>query len=87
MHDLANTIFGPVISVLSQGIVYLNSIIMVASRGLDLDNFLGPIGALGGGWVLLVKSLISSFVLVSVVFGVKAIYSLYLQSKDGVKWW
>lgn len=87
LHDIADTVFGPVISVLTFAYNYLSSISLLASRGLNLDYFLSPFASLGTAWVILIKSFISAFVLVSVVTGIKAIYGAYLQLKQGVKWW
>ncbi|MDQ7094990.1 hypothetical protein REC12_15445 [Desulfosporosinus sp. PR] len=87
MHDIADTVFGPVIQVLTFAYNYLSNISMVASRGLNLDYFLGPFANMGSAWITLIKSFIGAFVLVSVVVGIKAIYSAYLQLKQGVKWW
>lgn len=87
MHDIADTVFGPVIQVLSSAYGYLSNVSLVASRGLNLDYFLGPFAGLGFAWVLLIKSFIGALVLVLVVVAVKAIYGSYLQLKQGVKWW
>jgi len=87
MRDITDTILGPIIQVLTLAYNYLSSIALVASRGLNLDYFLGPFANLGNAWVLLIKSFISSIVLISVIFAVKAIYGIYLKVKAGVKWW
>lgn len=87
MRDIADTIFGPIIQILTQAYSYLSNVALVAARGLNLDNFLGPFAALGSPWVILIKSFISALVLVAVVIAVKTIYGLYLNLKQGVKWW
>lgn len=87
LHDIADTVFGPVIRVLTLAYNNLTNIRLVASRGLNLDYFLGPFASVGPAWVLLIKSFIGAFVLVSVVFAIKSLYGAYLQIKQGVKWW
>ncbi len=87
LKSIIDTILGPAITFLQYALDKLSSAALVADRGLNLDYFLGPVAAMGDGWVTLVKSLIASLLIVSVVFVAKAAYGAYLQAKDGVKWW
>ena len=87
MHDLADTIFGPVLSMLGTALSYLSNVSMVAARGLNLNNFLGPLAGVGPGWATLIKSFLGSVVLVAVVLVVVTSYNLYLKVKEGVQWW
>lgn len=87
IRSIIDTILGPVITFLNYALDKLNSISMVADRGLNLDYYLGSVGALGPNWVTLVKTLISCLVILVLVYIAKTIYNLYLNAKDGVKWW
>jgi len=87
MKDIIDSILGPIQQFLSYSIEKIQSIQLVAERGLDLNYYLGPITQIGPGWVALCFSLISSIVLITVVFLARSGYSLYLNFKEGVKWW
>lgn len=87
LKSIIDTILGPVITFLNYALNNLNSVSMVADRGLNLDYYLGPIGALGANWVTLVKTLILCLSLLCLVFVSKTVYNIYLSAKEGVKWW
>lgn len=87
LKSIIDTILGPAINFLQYSIDKLNSVSLVADRGLNLDYFLGPVAALGPNWVTLVKSLISSIILLATVFVARMAYNAYLNAKDGVQWW
>lgn len=86
-RDLVDSITGPAQQLLQSGIDRINSIPLVAARGLNLDYFLGPISMLGPAWVGLVKTVIGSIILIATVFFIRALYNLYLAFKQGIKWW
>ena len=87
LKSIIDTILGPAITFLQFALDKLTSISLIADRGLNLNYYLGPIGALGPSWVTLVKSVISSLVLLCIVLVAKTAYNIYLNAKMGVKWW
>ncbi|HBX23983.1 MAG TPA: hypothetical protein DEF34_10190 [Desulfotomaculum sp.] len=87
MKDIIDSILGPIQQFLNFSIEKIQGIQLVAERGLNLNYYLGPITHMGSGWVALCFSLISSIVLLAVVFLARSGYSLYLNFKEGVKWW
>ena len=87
LYDIVDSILGPVQSLLEASIGYLVNLQMVAARGIDLNYYLGWVGALGPGWVALVISVIASLFLLATVFVSRSVYNLYLGFKQGVKWW
>lgn len=87
LKSIIDTILGPVITFLNYALDKLNSISMVADRGLNLDYYLGSIGALGPNWITLVKTLILCLALLTLVFVTKTVYNIYLNAKEGVQWW
>ncbi len=87
MKDIVDSIIGPVQQFLNNAIDRMQDIQLVAERGLNLNYYLGPITHLGSGWTALVMSLIGSLILLSVIFLVRSGYNIYLNFKQGVKWW
>lgn len=87
LKSIIDTILGPAITFLQFALDKLNSVSLVADRGLNLDYFLGPVSALGPNWITLVKSLIASMLLLAIVFMAKMAYNAYLNAKEGSKWW
>ncbi|MEM0138538.1 MAG: fibronectin type III domain-containing protein [Thermoplasmatales archaeon] len=86
-HQLIDTALGPVTNFLQYAIQKMNSISQIAAQGIDLDNYLGPIGVLGPPWTTLVTSLLAALLLIIIVFIARQVYNLYLALKSGVKWW
>lgn len=87
MHSIADSILGPITTMLQDALNYLGQITLVAGRGLNLDYFLGPIMMLGSAWQMLIGSIVSSAFLILVVTVVRKTYDFYLAFKSGVKWW
>lgn len=86
-HQLIDTALGPVTNFLQYAIQKMNSISQIAAQGINLDNYLGPIGVLGPPWTTLVTSLLAALLLIIIVFIARQVYNLYLALKSGVKWW
>ncbi|MDJ0304555.1 hypothetical protein [Dehalobacter sp.] len=87
MHALADTIFVPVTTMLQTVLNSLSNVHFNLASGLNINNYLGHFVGLGSSWVFLIKSLVLCFVCISVFMVAKTGYSLYLQLKQGVKWW
>lgn len=87
MMELIDTIFGPVQEVLIDVLTKLQTVSLVASRGIDLDKYLGWYSQLGSGWVMLFKMVVSSLLLLVTVYFAKRLYNVYLMFKEGVRWW
>lgn len=84
---IVDTIILHVINMLTTVRDELESISLVAARGLNLDYFLGPVSMLGPQWTALVSSVIASAFLILTVLIARKGYNLYLSLKSGVKWW
>lgn len=87
LRDLIDSIFAPVYGFLNFVLLKIQSVSLVASRGLNLDYFLGPVALLGPEWVGLIKTIIACITLLTVVFVSTKGFGLYLKFKEGVKWW
>ena len=87
MHSIVDSILGPITTLLQNALNYLGQVSLVASRGLNLDYYLGPIMMFGTGWRMLIASIVSSAFLLLIITIVKNTYNLYLAFKSGVKWW
>lgn len=59
----------------------------VVAQGLDISAWLSPISILGPSWTKVINSLLAGATLVLTLWVAKKIYHLYLQFKEGVRWW
>lgn len=84
---IIDTIFDPVIRILVSARDHLDAAALVASRGLNLDYYLGPVSALGWQWRSLIITVVASAFLILSVLVARKGYALYLAMKEGVKWW
>ena len=84
---IVDTILGPVIEILTNARNHLESVTLVAARGLNLDYFLGPISGLGTEWRALILSVCASAFLLLTILVARKVYSIYLALKEGVHWW
>ena len=84
---IIDSIFNPVIQILTVARDRLDHISMVAARGLNVDYYLGPISMLGPEWRTLIGSIIASAFMIVIVLLARRAYALYLALKEGVKWW
>jgi len=87
MKDIVDSIIGPIQLFLNNAIERIQDIQLVAERGINLNYYLGPITHMGTGWTALIMSLISSLILIAVIFLVRTGYNIYINFKEGVKWW
>ncbi|MGI9861331.1 hypothetical protein SDD30_08100 [Moorella naiadis] len=84
---IVDSIFNPVIQILTSARDRLEGVSLVAVRGLNLDYFLGPLSLLSPEWRALIGSIVASAFLILGVLVARKTYSLYLAFKEGVKWW
>ncbi len=85
--QIIDTVMDPIVEILVSVRDQLDSISIVAARGLNLDFFLGPISGLGWEWRALIVSVAASALLLLTVMAVRKIYAIYLSLKEGVQWW
>jgi hypothetical protein len=83
-HQLTDTILGPATNFLEYAIEKINSVSLIASQGLNLDNFLGPIAALGPAWVAMIVSLVGALLLITIVFIARQVYNLWVAILNGI---
>lgn len=87
MEDIIDAVFQPALDLLTNAYNNLIQVNLVASRGIAIGRYLGPVAWLGPEWVTLVKSTVMARSLVVTVWAAKAAFGLYLQLKEAVKWW
>jgi len=87
MQRIIDSLFNPIIQVLTQARDYLENASKISAKGLNLDYFLGPVSMLGWQWRSLILSVISSVILIVTILAVRKLYGLYLAMKEGAKWW
>ncbi len=84
---IVQTFLSPITTILTTARDNLDSVALVAGRGLNLDYYLGPVMMLGPGWQVFITSVLSSAFLLLVVLTARKGFGLYLALKQGVKWW
>lgn len=87
LYDLTDWLIGPVRDLLSQAVSWLAGVSLVAARGIDPGVYLGPVAWLGPAWLGLIRTIILAVILYGTLLAVRAAYQLYLDVKQGVKWW
>jgi hypothetical protein len=86
-QQITDSIITPLIEILAKARYRLETLSLVAARGLNLDYFLGPLSLLSPEWRVLIGSIIASSFLILGVLVARKTYGLYLAFKEGVKWW
>lgn len=87
MEDIIDAIFNPATQLLQHAYDALVGASLLASRGLDIGAYLGPLAWLGPQWLALIKSVFLSAALVVSVLVARSLFDLYLSLKSSVKWW
>lgn len=59
----------------------------VVAQGINISDWLAPISILGPNWIKVVNSLLAGATFVLTIWIAKKIYHIYLQFKEGVRWW
>lgn len=59
----------------------------LVAQGIDISAWLAPVSLLGPEWVRVINALLAGATLVFTFWIAKKVYSLYLEYKQGVKWW
>lgn len=87
VRNLIDSIFGAPIGWLQLMQTMLGNAGQVSGKGINLNNYFGFFAYLPPEWQLVVKSLLGSAVLLTVLFLVKAAWDMYLRVKESGKWW
>lgn len=87
MIALIDTIFHPLLMMITNASTYLNQASVPLSRPLNISNYLGPFVLLGPYWMLFItNSALLAFIYV-VLFIVQANNGLVIKFKGVIKWW
>lgn len=87
LYDLTDWLIGPLRDLLSQAVSWLSSLSLVAARGIDPARYLGQLAWMGPAWLGFIRNALLSVVLYATLLAVIAAYQVYLDAKQGVKWW
>lgn len=87
VKNLIDTIFNAPLQWLQLMKQMIDNAGVVAGKGINLNNYFSFFGYLPPEWQLCVKSVITSAVLICVLFLVKAGWNMYLNVKASSKWW
>lgn len=87
MREIIDAIIGPAKELLEKIVEWLSSITILASRGLDIEKYLGFFNYMGDNWILLIKNISLAAIFVLTIRISVSVWSLYLKLKKSVKWW
>ncbi len=65
----------------------LSSVGTLVAQGINVNAWLAPIGLLGSTWITVVKSILAGASIVLTIWICKRIFAMYMEFKQGVKWW
>lgn len=85
--NLIDHIFSLPESILETMIDKLQGASSLVAQGINVSDWLAPVGLLGPSWVKVINALLAGASLVFIFWLGKRVYGLYLQFKEGVKWW
>lgn len=85
--NLIDNIFSVPIAILDLVKGKLTGASGLVAQGIDISSWLAPISILGPEWVKVVNAILSGSSLVFLFWIGKKVYNLYLDFKQGVKWW
>lgn len=87
MKKFIDSLFSPIVQMLDWMIEQLNSISLVAAKGVRLDHYFGLFNIIGPQWIGVIQALISAILFLYVLKLVKAQGSLIIWLKGLIKWW
>lgn len=87
VRNFIDSIFSPPLAFLQLMRDMLNQAGTVVGKGINLNNYFGFFGYLPTEWQNVVKSALSSVVLLAILILVKAAWDTYLRVKASGKWW
>jgi len=85
--NLIDNIFSVPMGLLNLAKSKLDGTSNIVAQGINISDWLAPISILGSSWIKVVNSLLAGATLVLTIWIVKKIYHMYLQFKEGVRWW
>ncbi|WP_232700220.1 hypothetical protein [Brevibacillus daliensis] len=85
--NLIDQIFDFPTGMIDQAAQRISSASSVIGQGIDVSSWLAPISLLGESWVRVVNSLLAGVTFVMIVWISKKLFNVYLNAKNGVKWW
>lgn len=82
-----DNIFSFPIQLLDQAKTKVKSGSNLAGQGVDVSKWLAPLSVLGKDWIKVVNSIFAGSTIVLGVWIARKLYDIYLQVKEGVRWW
>ncbi|WP_127490223.1 hypothetical protein [Paenibacillus ehimensis] len=87
LKNFLDSIFDPPATFLNMVIQYLNSVSLVAGKGINVNNYFSFFGYLPAPLGQVLSSLMAAVIFLALLQIVKAIMRMYGQIKSWVKWW
>jgi hypothetical protein len=87
LREIADAVFGPVLTLLNSVLSWLGNASLAARQGINPALYLGPFAWLSPAWLNLTKQAILAASSFGILLVARAGYNLYLDIKQGVKWW
>lgn len=87
IRNFIDAIFAPPLTFLRLMRDMLNEAGTVVGKGINLNNYFGFFAYMPPEWQNVVKSALTSIVLLAILFIVRAVWDMYLKVKTSGKWW
>lgn len=87
IRNMIDSIFNPPLAFLNLIKDLLDNAGTVAGKGINLNNYFSFFGYLPSEWQLVVKSALTSVVLLAILFLVRSAWDMYLRVKSSSQWW
>lgn len=87
VKNFLDSIFAPPMAFLDLMSDTLNQAGTVVGRGINLNNYFGFFGYLPAAWQNVVSSALASITLLAILWLVRAVWNMYLKTKESGKWW
>lgn len=85
--NLIDNVFSLPLGILNTVNGKLDGMSQIMGQGIDISHWLSFVGLLGPAWVKVVNSILAGSTIVLTIWIVKRVYQVYLQFKEGVKFW
>lgn len=87
VKNFLDALFKPAIEFLKMCNEFLESIELVAGRGINLNQYLSFFNYLPPSWQAVLNAILASIMLLAILQLIKFIMRMYFSVKEAVKWW
>lgn len=87
IRNFIDAIFNAPMAFLNLIIETMNSVSLIAGRGINLNNYFVFFAYLPASWKAVMTSVMGSITFLALLFIIKAVWNMYLNLKGSIKWW